>query len=667
MSDERTIKPNAPADFTPQLGDYKTLQPFRYWCQKVLPLVYDDSLSYYELLCKVVDYLNKTMEDVETLHDDVTSLHSAYEKLQSYVNNYFSTLDVQNEINKKLDEMTQSGELQKLFDIPDKTNVSNLCLGHFFTSNSDITNTLYISGDGVTFNPIRKTFKARDTDILYLNGVFYIAYTHLDINELSEFYIDTTTDFINFNTHIIKLGSLTDELKNSLAPNWFLDSNGDIYILFGKQVGSQISDGTTYPDYRIYITKAIDLNSMTFEPPTELNLLPTNIIDPCVIKKDSTYYLYVKKELNDGIYNGGSLMIFTSTDLLNWTLITKEISSFYSKGKFEAPCVIKYNDKYLLYADNYNNDYGSFYYYAESSDLINWSDIKPINCNNETRHGCVMPLKTYKTQSIISSLYDKHINTIDSSGSAIYNRPIKYIDSRYAQNKYIDLFSIDFVENYKTITVIFIFSDAQGGNWCSNYVLEIIRKNNNYEVNFYELTYTVRKSKYVVKVRKENDKFIVFMDVGSVINCTPVINITGVSKNRGNIEIIPYNIYTPIGNETIFLASDFSVNFNTLEIYNPTPSENCNIKSGSYILKGLYVCINIRIKSLINSTASNEIVLKTMPIPYDKSSTNIALNCADVTTNTPVACYLNANGDILIYGLLQNHDYIISGSYFKEK
>lgn len=114
MSDERTIKPNALADFTPQLGNYKTLQPFRYWCQKVLPLVYDDSLSYYELLCKVVDYLNKTMEDVETLHGDVTTLHTAYDKLQSYVNNYFSTLDVQEEINKKLDNMSSSGELYEI-------------------------------------------------------------------------------------------------------------------------------------------------------------------------------------------------------------------------------------------------------------------------------------------------------------------------------------------------------------------------------------------------------------------------------------------------------------------------------------------------------------------------------------------------------------------------
>lgn len=114
MSNLRSITPLPDANFTPELGNYKTLQPFRYWCQKVLPLVYDDSLSYYELLCKVVDYLNKTMEDVETLHGDVTNLHTAYEELQAYVNNYFSTLDVQEEINNKLDNMANSGVLYEI-------------------------------------------------------------------------------------------------------------------------------------------------------------------------------------------------------------------------------------------------------------------------------------------------------------------------------------------------------------------------------------------------------------------------------------------------------------------------------------------------------------------------------------------------------------------------
>ena len=148
MNNERTIKPNAPADFTPQLGDYKTLQPFRYWCQKVLPLVYDDSLSYYELLCKVVDYLNKTMEDVETLHGDVTSLHTAYEELQSYVNNYFSTLDVQEEINNKLDKMASTGELSELIEplLPDL--IADWLSKNITPTSPVIDKTLSISGAG---------------------------------------------------------------------------------------------------------------------------------------------------------------------------------------------------------------------------------------------------------------------------------------------------------------------------------------------------------------------------------------------------------------------------------------------------------------------------------------------------------------------------------------
>ena len=140
MSIDKTITPNDSADFTPTLGNYRTLQPFRYWCQKVLPLVYDDSLSYYELLCKVVDYLNKTMEDVETLHGDVTNIHQAYVELQSYVNNYFSTLDVQEEINKKLDVMASDGSLSILL----KAIIGNNSLPKFVDSTSDMTNTLLV-------------------------------------------------------------------------------------------------------------------------------------------------------------------------------------------------------------------------------------------------------------------------------------------------------------------------------------------------------------------------------------------------------------------------------------------------------------------------------------------------------------------------------------------
>jgi competence protein ComEC len=90
------------------------LRPFRFWCQKVLPLVYDDSLSYYELLCKVIDYLNKTMENVNELSENFDELQQMFNTLKAYVDNYFNNLDVQEEINNKLDEMAKNGTLEKM-------------------------------------------------------------------------------------------------------------------------------------------------------------------------------------------------------------------------------------------------------------------------------------------------------------------------------------------------------------------------------------------------------------------------------------------------------------------------------------------------------------------------------------------------------------------------
>ena len=47
----------------------------RYWCYKVLPLVYDDSLSYYELLCKVIEYINKLIDENKIAAEDIADLY----------------------------------------------------------------------------------------------------------------------------------------------------------------------------------------------------------------------------------------------------------------------------------------------------------------------------------------------------------------------------------------------------------------------------------------------------------------------------------------------------------------------------------------------------------------------------------------------------------------
>lgn len=107
-----------------------------YWCQKVLPLVYDDSLSYYEVLCKLVfkiaeliEAVTKDFKDVDTklkgLQAEIEGnkaaideLERAYNALKKYVDDYFDNLDVQTEINTKIDSMVASGELANILTPP---------------------------------------------------------------------------------------------------------------------------------------------------------------------------------------------------------------------------------------------------------------------------------------------------------------------------------------------------------------------------------------------------------------------------------------------------------------------------------------------------------------------------------------------------------------------
>lgn len=93
------------------MGDFIKNSPFRFWCQKVLPLVYDDSLSYYELLCKVVGKLNELAENQNNLSDEIkavakdlndfkTQVPGMIEtKVEEWLNNYITTHGLVNSVN----------------------------------------------------------------------------------------------------------------------------------------------------------------------------------------------------------------------------------------------------------------------------------------------------------------------------------------------------------------------------------------------------------------------------------------------------------------------------------------------------------------------------------------------------------------------------------------
>lgn len=93
------------------------LNPFARFCCTIgnLPSSYMASLTYEEQLMWFCDFLQNTViPAVNNNAECVKELQELYVKLKNYVDNYFKNLDVQEEINNKLDSMVEDGQLTTL-------------------------------------------------------------------------------------------------------------------------------------------------------------------------------------------------------------------------------------------------------------------------------------------------------------------------------------------------------------------------------------------------------------------------------------------------------------------------------------------------------------------------------------------------------------------------
>ena len=95
----------------------ENLKPFPKFCYTIgmIPTSYKESLTYEEQLWWFCDFLQNTV--IPTVNNNgqaVEELQNLYVELKSYVDNYFENLDVQTEINNKLDKMAQDGTLQNI-------------------------------------------------------------------------------------------------------------------------------------------------------------------------------------------------------------------------------------------------------------------------------------------------------------------------------------------------------------------------------------------------------------------------------------------------------------------------------------------------------------------------------------------------------------------------
>lgn len=204
--------------------DYKKLTPFKWFVLQNFPFIEADfdAITNYQLFCKVVEYLNKTIESMNTTGEVVEEFTQKFIDLQNFVNDYFNNLDVQDEINNKLDQMTQSGELSNLIK-PYLDNLTNNVNQNINALNNKIDTILTLTPQAVN-----SVDAMTDKSKLYLNiadGYWYyyngssfvqgglyqspnipdnsITPDKLNINAYSKLKNIYVNDYFLFNSHIL--------------------------------------------------------------------------------------------------------------------------------------------------------------------------------------------------------------------------------------------------------------------------------------------------------------------------------------------------------------------------------------------------------------------------------------------------------------------------------
>ena len=342
-----------------------------------LPTSFIDSMSYYEMIAWLVNYL-KT-EIVPTINDEA----EAIKEIQEWI----ETLDLQDEVDNKLDEMAESGELAEIIaqyiqlngvlaydTIADMAAAENLVAGSIARV---LGNSAYATGDGA-FYRVRALI---NTDVI--DGVNLVGITNeptLVAERIPDYYTEQNTT--NIATNATAIAGIKDDLANkkygvlAISRN---TTNYDKYIYFSEdgenfyRVGSKLTDaniqcdsgamiiinGTYYyfgSDDNSFYTFSDDLVNWSTKADvyttTSKQWAPYPFYDPV----NDKYYVFSALQ-----YQNGTVHNAVGNDAYYFKIIRQEFTVNDDKSlTFDSPVDVKYvaNDSYIDPAVCYDTIHG---------------------------------------------------------------------------------------------------------------------------------------------------------------------------------------------------------------------------------------------------------------------------------------------------------------------
>lgn len=276
MSIENNNIPDNPSIVVLKAGQSGVFTNYIY---KAIPLAFDESMSYYETLLGLLNYLeNVIIPTVNNNADAVAELQNLYVELKDYVEHYFDNLDVQEEINNKLDEMVEDGVLEQIIE-------------------------QYIQSSALwCFNSVTEMKAATNL----IDGSYAKTTGYYSANDGGE-----GTYIIVDDDNLVDDGGLVHELSNGLFAK--LINNKTINAKQFGAYGDNIHDDTTaiqkclllLNDYKVIIPKGTYITSLplnlTDKAYREINL----IANESIIKYSGNEYAFIMKSITYGTLDFG--------------------------------------------------------------------------------------------------------------------------------------------------------------------------------------------------------------------------------------------------------------------------------------------------------------------------------------------------------------------------
>ena len=693
------------------MKEVKGLRPFTKFLMTIgeLPSSYLVSMTYEEQLIWLCNYLqNVVIPTVNNNGEAVEELQNLFVQLQEYVDNYFENLDVQEEINNKLDDMAESGELAEI--IAEYINMNAVFVYDTIASMAAAENlqdgsSAYCLGKD-TYNDGKGAFyKIREITISdVIDGFLIVAITNTEdligerlpnyyINDLQD-QIDTINNttipgvedeisgldtrvetlenepliknnifigtFFNQSTEKLKfVTSLDGENFADILPNVDL-SGRDPQIVYDEDrkkfyISVTWASNTTDTDFTMYVTE----DFVNFETKhINLGILSNRRWAPeLFFDTDGTLYAFISTGTTDS-----DMVVYKAvcTDIDSMTFSAATPVTLDGDSYIDAN-VTKYNDVYYMVVKNETTAKEEIF---SSVNLTYWTKINSdILKTGEPCEGGMMTIIngkfTFYGDTWQSFGYYVVGQSSDPTSFTAFKRPNSLIGKRHGTVLYVTD-----QEAVKLITSLPSYTNNENVNRTASRELEI---NTNldelvvYPGFIYRVTASVTITKLINAYNLDEFKFYFAMGSTGTLTISKIINSEFQEKT---INKTIYNSY--MENEKLNCVSLVG-NPRILKDNTAVALDKSGIIAGTGWNNSVYECARIgnyiHLDMDFKRTSGSSTTVMTLP-----ASLCPTYHVFVPTINVNAGLHIFPNGNVVIYGTVQdNYGYFASFEYLRIK